>query len=447
MLDLPGSNDPASRARGRICDGDEAGAKPAPPARTGCGDKRLRILLTGYRSHPHVGGQGVYLYELSRALLELGHEVHVVSGPPYPELDPRVMLHRLASLDLFSRSNAVLAFHPRFLTRHADLAEWALHNTGAFGEPLAFAMRLKQWLASRPGRYDVIHDNQGLAGPMLDAARAGKAALTATLHHPITIDLEYALAAAGSAWKRALVRRWHGFVPAQGHTARALSALLTVSCASKDRAVRDFDLDPNAIVVAPNGIDHDIFTPRPATPREPGLIVATASADVPIKGVDVLMDGFARLADQRPNARLTLIGRLRDGAAKERLAASGHADRVTCVADLSRTDVADLYRRAHVVVSPARFEGFGFPAAEAMACAAPVIASDGGALPEVVGDAGVLFPSGDGAALSAALDALLSDPGRAQALGAQGQARAKARFSWRAHAEAALEVYARVGAC
>ena len=325
-------------------------APPAAALARQVEEPSLRILLTGYRSHPHVGGQGVYLRELARALRDLGHRVTVASGPPYPELDSGIDLVELPSLDLFEEANAFKAFRLSHLTSWADFSEWASHNTGAFGEPYAFGRRLARYLKAHPGQFDVVHDNQTLASALTGINRF--LPVIATIHHPVAIHVSF------------------------------------------------------------NGIDHDVFKPDPSVERQPGLIAATASADVPIKGVDVLMDAFCTLAPSRPDLRLELIGRLRDGPARARLEASGLLDRVTCRSGVTREEIAALYRRANLVACPARFEGFGFPAAEAMACGAPVVASDGGALPEVVGDAGLVVPAGDAAAFAAAIASMLDDPGR-----------------------------------
>ena len=119
----------------------------------------------------------------------------------------------------------------------------------------------------------------------------------------------------------------------------------------------------------------------------------------------------------------------------------GLSDRVTTSSDLSRAEVADLYRRAHIVACPARFEGFGFPAAEAMACGAAAVASDGGALPEVVGDAGLVSPAGEAGPMADNLARLLDDPGLADELGVRAATRAREAFNWSSHALAASHLY------
>ena len=405
----------------------------------------LRVLIASYRSHPHVGGQGVYVRELSRALNGLGARVTVVSGPPYPELTAGVTLHKLPSLDLFSSDNALAEFRPAFLSRWPDLSEWWLHNTGAFGEMYAFGARLKQWLKPRAGEFEVVHDNQGLYASLPGFTRSGTTSV-ATLHHPITIDRDLALEAADTWIDRALIRRWHGFLKTQAEVARALPALLTVSHASKKAASDAFGVPPEQISVAFNGVDTNVFHPIKGQEREPGLIAATASADTPLKGLADLLRAFAAIAREAPGARLVVVGRLRDGPAKRELERSGLSARVSFREGVSQSDLADLYRRAAVVAAPSRFEGFGFPAAEAMACGACVLATDGGALPEVVADAGVIVPAGQPDALARAAIALLSDDARREALGVAAAKRAATAFSWRRHALAAVATYARARA-
>lgn len=411
----------------------DAGARPETV-------RPLRVLVTGYRSNPHVGGQGVYVRELSTSLRDLGHQVSVASGPPYPELDAGIELIKLPSLDLFAESNAFLALRPHHLASWADMSEWLAHNSGAFGELYAFARRLENFIAAEGDRFDVIHDNQTLATPFLRINR--RLPVITTLHHPIAIDREYALAAGEKWWQRALTRRWYHFVGMQARTARKLPRLLAVSQAASDSHAAHYGIDTSDVRVAFNGIDHAIFHPDTAITPEPGLIVTTASADVPIKGLDVLIDALARVAAARPLARLHIIGTLRDGPAKQAIAAHGLSQRVTTSSSLTREAIAQLYRRAHIVVCPARFEGFGFPAAEAMACGAAVAASDGGALPEVVGDAGLVSIAGDAASLAHSLARLLDNPQEARQLGQRASERARREFDWSRHAMAASRLYA-----
>ena len=109
---------------------------PGPTGHAESASRPLRIALLGYRSQPHGGGQGVYLRYLSKALVEAGHTVDVISGPPYPHLDPRVRLIQLPSMDLFVNGLGSLRLH--HLKSMSNIIEWTSQLTGGFAEPLTF---------------------------------------------------------------------------------------------------------------------------------------------------------------------------------------------------------------------------------------------------------------------------------------------------------------------
>ena len=411
----------------------------AAPATQAPQEPPLRILLASYRSHPHVGGQGVYVHHLSKALRDLGHRVDVASGPPYPHLAPGIDLVKLPSLDLFAEDNALSALRSRHFASWSDVSEWLAHNSGAFGEPYAFGRRLRRYVDAHPGRYDVVHDNQTLARALLKIRKS--VPVVTTLHHPISIDLRLALQSEKRWWMRALIRRWHRFVRMQARTARKLDPILTVSQASKLAAMKDFGVPASAFHVIPNGVDQSVFFPRADVARQANLIVTTASADTPLKGLPVLIEAFARIAGAFPGLRLQVIGRLRPGPTQKAIEAAGLQARITFTGGIEPQEIAALFCQATIMVSPSLFEGFGLPAAEAMACAAPVIVSTGGALPEVAGDAAIITPKGDAPALAEAMARLLRDPEERQRRGQAGLARARLVFSWPRHAAGAVALY------
>ncbi len=403
------------------------------------GSNPLRVLVTSYRSNPFVGGQGIYVRALTRALKEAGCEVSVASGPPYPDLDPGIALIELPSLDLFAEDNAMLALRPHHLRSKADRVEWVAHNTGAFGEMFSFAHRLNAYLATEGHGFDVVHDNQTLAPAMVSVE--AKLPVLTTLHHPIAIDRDFAVAGADRWWKRLLVKRWHSFVETQAKAARALPRFLGVSEAARDSYARRCGIDPARVTVSLNGVDHGVFSPDATLIRDTDHIMTIASADVPIKGLDVLIDALALLKTKGRTPRLTVVGSLRDGPTKTALQRTGLMDQVNFVSGLSTEDLVELYRRCSVFVSASRFEGFGLPAAEAMACAAPVIVSDGGALPEVAGDAGIVTAAEDASSLCNALERVLGDERLRETMSAACLARAQAEFRWDKHAQSAIALY------
>jgi glycosyltransferase involved in cell wall biosynthesis len=400
----------------------------------------LSIALTSYRSKPHCGGQGVYVRHLSRELVALGHRVEVFSGPPYPELDEGVVLTRVPSLDLYAEPKPFRTPRPSEFRDITDLLEFATMCTAGFPEPRTFSRRVAPLLSARAGEFDVVHDNQSLGPALLDVTRAGLP-LVATIHHPISVDREVEIDAA--PWYRQLtVRRWFGFVRMQAHVARQIDHVLLPSRSSAQDATRDFALLPHQLTVVPMGVDTQLFRPRGA--RVPGRIVALCSADVPLKGLAVLLRALAALPTEQ-DAHLTVVSKPAPGGATEQLVcALGLSQRVRFASGLTDTDVAELMASAQIACVPSLYEGFSLPAVEAMASATALVASDVGALSEVVGRdgrAGVLVPPGDAGALTAAIAGLLSDSALRAAIGAAGRARVQERFSWTATAQATVEVY------
>ncbi|MEE4659566.1 MAG: glycosyltransferase family 4 protein [Halieaceae bacterium] len=414
----------------------------APPVVASVEERPLRVALLGYRSHPYGGGQGVYIKYLSKALVDAGHQVDVISGPPYPHLDPRVRLIELPSLDLFA--NGLGSLRPRHLRSLTNIIEWTSKLTGGFAEPYTFGRRVVKYLKAHRHEYDLVHDNQSLSYGMLQLQAMGIPLVT-TLHHPITSDLRIALDAAPRWHQRLLIRRWHSFLTMQRKVVRKLQNIVTVSACSLADISRDFGIDAGGISLVYNGIDTEVFRPLADVPRRPLRIMATASADAPLKGLRFLLLAYAQLLQRYPSLELLVVGKPRPGGDTERLLQRlGLADRVQFVSGISTEEMVRYYAEATLAVVPSVYEGFGLPAGEAMACEVPVVSTDGGALPEVVGDAGVLVPAEDEAALADAIAALLDDPARRAALGRAGRARIEAQFCWRVTAGHMIRYYREV---
>jgi glycosyltransferase involved in cell wall biosynthesis len=399
------------------------------------------VALLSYRSKPHCGGQGVYVRNLSRELTALGHHVEVFSGQPYPELAPGITLHRLPSLDLY-REYPFRAPPLRQWRDAVDALEVATMWTAGFPEPLTFSLRAARLLRARRRDFDVVHDNQSL-GYGLMAMRAAGMPLVATIHHPITIDRRIELEQAARWQRRVTLRRWYGFVRMQARVARRISPIITVSTAAARDIGREFGVPRSSLRAIPLGVDTGVFRPVDG-PRDPGAIVAVASADTPLKGVGTLLRAVAKLATER-DVSLTVIGQPRPGTATRRLVGElSIGERVRFVGGVEHDEMARLLRTAEVAVVPSLYEGFSLPAVEAMACATPLVATRAGALPEVVGDDGgaaVLVAPGDVEQLVVALGELLDQPERRVSMGRAGWRRVQERFTWRAAAEGTVRVY------
>lgn len=390
--------------------------------------KPLKICLLGYRSHPYSGGQGIYIKYMSKALVEAGHEVDVISGQPYPQLDPRVSLIKMPGLNLFE--NGLQSLRPRHLTSLTNVIEWTGKLTGAFSEPHCFGRRALKHLQKSGRHYDIIHDNQCLSWGMLKLQQRGFPLVT-TIHHPITSDLKIALKAANNWRERVLIWRWHSFLGMQKQVAQSLNNVVTVSERSREDIAAAFGMQPAAISLVYNGIDTDEFQPRADIERVPFRIMATASADAPLKGVAYLLQAVASLAEQFPELSLLMVGKPKPGGDTERLIETlGIADRITFVSGISTEQLVAYYAEAEVVVVPSVYEGFGLPAGEAMACGVPVVSTVGGALPEVVGDAGLQVPIRDSEAIADSVAQLFNDPQQRQQLAVAGRNRIESLFCW-----------------
>ncbi|MDP2122746.1 MAG: glycosyltransferase family 4 protein [Parvibaculum sp.] len=412
----------------------------APKLAAISGDRPLRILLPSYRSNPTTGGQGVYMRHIAKALVELGHQVDVISGPPYPEIDPRVKLIKLPSLDLYANPHPIKSIRPWMLASPIDLFEWWSHATGGFSEPYTFGERMARYVRGTVADYDVCHDNQTLCWGLLKIRDMGLPTV-GTIHHPITMDRRIDIDHARTLQLKLLKRRWYSFLNMQIKVARQLDPLIVVSESTRRDVAREFGVDISKTRLVLHGIDHIQFCPMPEVKRRDDLIVACASADVPLKGLIYLIRAYAELLKTRPGLKLRVIGRLREGNTSYELRTLGIMDKVEFVSGVSDDDITRIYNEATIAVSPSVYEGFGFPCGEAMSCGTPVIATDGGSLPEVVGDAGIIVPHSNPPALARAIAAMLDDPDMRARYGQAGRERILAKFKWERAARECVEIY------
>lgn len=394
----------------------------------------MRIALLSYRSKQHSGGQGVYVRNLSAGLAALGHEVTIFSGQPYPEdLHPGVTLVKVPSLDLYRDDDPFRTPALREFRDWIDVLEYAQMITAAFPEPLTFSLRARRLDLSG---FDVVHDNQSLGYGLLSLLK--RQPFLATIHHPISRDRRLDLASAPLR-KQITTRRWYSFVRMQARVARRIPTILGVSTASANDTIADFGLRPGQVEVVPLGVDTDLF--RPAAQRVRGRIVVVASADTPLKGLPHFLDAAAKLRTDR-EIDVQLVSNLDpDGPTARRIDHGDLAGAVTVHRGISDEDLAALIASAEVMVVPSLYEGFSLPAVEALACGTPLVASAAGALPEVVGDAGVLVEPGNVEELVTEIGRLLDDPAARARLGAMARQRAEDRFSWVAVARDTVRAY------
>jgi glycosyltransferase involved in cell wall biosynthesis len=410
----------------------------------------LRICFAAYRGNMNCGGQGVYLWFLARELARMGHEVDVLVGPPYPHPMPFARtLERLPN-ELFwekwflgggaavlPREAPLRVFQP--LNFYEFCASWL----GFLPEPFAFSARAFGRLAARSAageRWDVVHDVQCLGWGML-AMRALGVPVVTTIHHPLTID-RCASFARDLTLPQLIGTMQFYPVGMQGFVARRLDRIFTSSAASARDLERDFRVDPERLRMVANGVDTELFRPDASVARDPDEILCVGRASDPNKGVRTLVDALALLPR---HVRLTLVDDdTPENAARKRAAQLGCGDRLRLVGRVSTETLLGLYRRAALVVVPSRHEGFGLPAAEAMACGTPVVATAAGSLPEVVrtGGGGILVEPESPQALAKGIAQLLEQPEARAELGARGPRGVAAAYAWPRVAEATAEAYA-----
>jgi glycosyltransferase involved in cell wall biosynthesis len=253
-------------------------------------------------------------------------------------------------------------------------------------------------------------------------------------------------------------KRYYGQVPWAAHNAEALIAL---SCSTRDDLVELLQVNPNKIAVIPAAAGEQFRPPadfyEAATaaarahglpvPEEGGYILFVSTIE-PRKNLTTLLEAYSLLRDHgrvEPMPALAVAGS--EGWLFEktyaRIEELGLTDRVRLLGAVSDPQLTGLYQGARAFALPSLYEGFGLPALEALACGVPVLASNAGSLPEVVGDAGILLDPHDVDAWVTQLERVLLDPDEATRLREAGPRQA-AQFSWEQAARQTWELYGKV---
>lgn len=409
------------------------------------GVKALNICLLTYRGNPFCGGQGVYVQYLAQELAYLGHKVHVISGPPYPLVSQGVQLHKVDSHIFFGYpSSQILAqISLKQLMRPLSCYEFLSSRMGVFPEIKAFSFRayarLRELLRQEP--LDVIHDNQCLGYGFLLMKALG-IPLVATIHHPLSIDRRTWFETPSKITQKIRMLLYYPLVM-QKIVARNMDQIVTVSKDASFQIQKDFGVPAGKIRVVYNGLDSDVFKPLPQQQRVPKRILFVGNVADRKKGILYLLQAMAKVDSE---AHLIIV----DGGTPTRVSAYDLVkalnleSRVTVTGKIDRDELVRLYSSAQIAVVPSLYEGFGFPAAEAMACELPVVATTAGALPEVVGtdgSCGVLVPPRDSAALADSINALLSQPQKCLEMGKAGRRRVLDCFTWRRAAGQLVDLY------
>jgi len=408
----------------------------------------VRIALLTYRGNMFCGGQGIYAAYLAREWKRAGHDVHVFSGPPFPELEEGIPLHEIPNDNVFGQTTreAVDPSDPFSMLKPLSLWELGVSRFGVFPEMQTFGFRLmRRWREiQKRYRFDVVFDNQCLSWGLLGIQAMG-VPVVSVIHHPLHIDREADFTIDPSLKKR-VERTLYFPLMMQEAVAPRLSKIVTVSEASRGAIEKYFKISQKDISVVYNGTDTDIFQPIPEQPKEADLLFVGRTEDRK-KGIGTMFEALSMLPE---HTTLKIVdGRIPGHGLVPRLTKQfGLGDRVKIVDRmLTVPELVDQYSSGRVALVPSFFEGFGFPASEAMACGLPVIANAAGALPEVVGSdghAGRLVPQRDAKAMADAMWEILRDPKETERMGRAARRRVERLFQWDQAAAQMVEVFEEV---
>lgn len=393
----------------------------------------MRIALLTYRGNMFCGGQGIYAAYLAREWQRAGHDVHVFAGPPLPELEEGIPLHEIPNDNVFGAQwpDFYNPEKPFSLLKPLSLWELGVSQFGVFPEMQTFGFRLmRRWPEfQKKYNFDVVFDNQCLSWGLLGIQAMGTPVVS-VIHHPLHIDREADYSIDPRLVKK--VKRTLYFpLFMQQQVAPRLSKIVTVSEASRIEIERYFKIPEKDIDVVYNGTDSELFSPKDV-PKETDLLFVGRTEDRK-KGIGTMLEALSMLPS---NVKLKIIdGRIpKNGLVPRMTAKYGIEDRVIIIDRMLELDkLVEQYSTARIALVPSFFEGFGFPASEAMSCGLAVVANAAGALPEVIGTdgrAGQLVPQRDARAMADAIADILSEPGKAERMGAAARRRVQSVFRW-----------------
>ena len=361
----------------------------------------------------------------------MGHQVDVISGPPYPNLDEKVNLIKLPGLDLFqtfSFRERLKIFIKKRNKRAIDFYEFFSTFFGGFPEMRTFGERAKEFL-DKNHHYDIVIDNQSISYGMLEIQK--RFPFIEIIHHPITKDYKFELKSSSSFMYRLSRHRWYSFLKMQKRVAPQLKTIVTPSINSLEDIASDFNVNKENINVINNGLDIDVFIPYKEIKRNPTKLITTASADVALKGLDFTLKSLASLVNDFPEISLLVIGKMKKGGHTSRLIDElDIKDKVLFKTGLSKEEIAKEYASSSIAIVSSLYEGFGYPVIEAMGCEIPLIATNVSSIPELAGDYAELIPAENTNALSNAIRIILHDYSQYKNIAVNGRQHVVNNFNW-----------------
>jgi glycosyltransferase involved in cell wall biosynthesis len=402
----------------------------------------MRIICPTYWYPKHATDtQATYVHDINRHLALRGHRVTVVTPgngtmPAAEQFDGVEVRRFPMELPADLTYGRVAQSRINLMGKFARIAVMARYMEAQYQATVA---------AAREHGADVIHAHWAIpTGPAaVQAARKLRLPCVITMHGgDVYVNPEQGYD---------FPTRWYVRPPLRW-TLRHADALTAITDDCRQHALRA-GAPPESVHLVFNGTDLRRFSPapgpKPVHPEYGPQMVFACRQLFPRKGIRFLIEAAAKLAPRFPDLRVVVAGDGFERPELVRLAETlGIGNRVTFLGWVPNSELPPYYRAAAISVIPSLEEGFGIPAAEAMGCETPVVASDAGGLPEVVehGVTGLIVPRGDSAALAEAMGSLLADPARRAAMGRAGRERSLRLFDWDRTAEQFEQIYATVTA-
>ncbi len=406
----------------------------------------MRVLFLCYRGNPYCGGQGIYLYHLTRELSKRGVEVDVLVGPPYPDpMEDWAWVQKIECLNLWMINTRSLPYEKLLrIFSPWNFLDYFLTRFHIFPEMETFSLKAFFELRDlhRERKYDLVHDIQCLGWGLLPM-KGYDIPIISTVHHPLTRDRDADFLIDKTVWDKISTILFYP-LNMQRFVINKLDRVITSSYEGTAELQKAYGVKRDKVSVVYNGMDIDIFK-NTGEEREERSLLFVGNTEDHKKGMIYLFEALAMLpedvdltiVDEGPPKRLTAYNMI------ERM---GLVDRVTFTGKVELDQLVHLYSTKTVLVMSSLYEGFGLPAAEAMACETPVVVTNAGALKEVVGSdgAGFLVPPKDPRALHDAILKVLEDKELRKRMGNKGRKRVEENFAWPVAARNTLAVYEEV---
>jgi len=399
----------------------------------------LKIALLSYRSDPFSGGQGIYIKNISEALHNRGHEITIFSGNPLPEVNKAIKVVRIETPGFFETFDSLerLKIFTSLEKNRLNFMDFFETFTGTFTEPVFFGERLvkNKYFQETVDEFDIFHDNQSISSYPETVLKK----LVTTLHHPIHVDKEIDLTTEKSFLTRLSIKRWYSFLNFQKKNLKAVKKVISPSLSSKNDICRYFDYPSKNISVIWNGINLDDckFHQRESFSAN---FVTIISADVPMKNLKTVLKALYLLKQEGINAKLTIVGDLREDN-NQLIDRLGLTKEITYKSKLPRKQLIQSLNNADIGIAPSKYEGFGFPLVEMIATGLPVIVSDKASLPELAGNAGLIFNSSDSNDLKEKMKELIENAALRSKVTENSKLRRDDFFGWDEYAKKLEDLY------